>query len=462
MLEAVDIARLISSRELSATDVLEDCLGRIEQINPRLNAIVTLDAARARARAREADIATGRGESWGPLHGVPFTLKDSHTTAGVRTTVGHPSLESHVPDSDGTVAARLRAAGAILVGKTNVPPFLMSAQTENAVFGRTVNPWNVERTCGGSSGGAVAAVASGLVPFDVGSDMSGSIRFPASYCGVYGLKPTAHRVPITGHIPPPPGVPRLDRMLGAVGPIARSAEDLGLVMSVLVGADWRDVESPPSAWRQEAAPDVRKLRIAYLPVFEGVPTSASVTRTVERVARALADAGAHVECRDPGFSKASLDQVWRECFALFGPVFAELTGAGLPVAAPDGPRPALADWVRALDRRDALIVAIDDVLREFDAFLCPAAISTAPPVAPPRSPIPVDGELVDSRFVDHYSYAFNLTGSPALTVPAAVADDGLPVGVQLVGRRFGDEHLIAVASTLAGVIGGFRAPPAVA
>ena len=455
---ASELARSILTRELSASEVMDAHLSRIERLNPSLNAIVTQDAEGARRQARAADEALGRGESWGPLHGVPFTLKDAHLTKGMRTTVGHPSLD-HVPSEDGSVAARLKAAGAILVGKTNVPPFLMSAQTNNPIFGLTRNPWNLERTAGGSSGGAASAVAAGLVPFDIGSDMSGSIRMPAHFNGVFGFKPTANRLPQTGHIPPPPGMPRPDRMMACVGPLARSVEDLGLITRILAGPDGVDLEVPPVPWQEAPARELSSLRIAYLSRFPGVPTARAVSERVERFAGELQGAGAHVEERPPGFTIEALNEVWRDYFRLLSSVFGALTGASLPIPAAEGPPATALDWVKVLSRRDTLIVALAGLLSDFDAFLSPVSISTAFPHGPPRTPIPVDGEPIESRFVDHYVYPFSFTGNPAVVVPVGLADDGLPVGIQLVGRRWGDERLLAVAQAVAELSGGFRPPP---
>jgi amidase len=459
-LTATDMARAIRARELTACDVVEALLGRIASENPRLNAIVTLDVAGAHERAHAADQALARGELWGPLHGVPFTLKDSHATAGMRTTVGHAAFEHHVPVEDGAVAARLKAAGGILLGKTNVPPLLMSAQTDNPIFGRTSNPWDVTRTPGGSSGGAGAAVAAGLVPFDIGSDMSGSIRIPASYCGVFGLKPSANRVPSTGHIPPPPGAPRVDRFLAASGPLARSVQDLDLIMRVLAGPDGRDGEVAPLPWRDVAPRAARSLRIAYLPALPDVPTAREVSATIARVVEALAREGAHVEERDPGFTAPALNEVWRAFLPVFTSAMVELSGIALSTGAKESPPPSLTDWLRVLDRRDAVVAAADAQLSQFDAFLSPATISTAFPHRPPRTPIPVDDVQVESRFVDHYLYPWSFTGHPALVLPAGLGADGLPIGVQLVARRWDDEKLLAIASAVVDVIGGFRAPPA--
>jgi amidase len=454
----VQLAAHIRSRNVSPVEVVDALLARIERVNPKVNAIITLDAEAARTRAEAAEEALMRDELWGPLHGVPFSLKDCHSTAGMRTTVGHPSFAEYVPAEDGTVAARCKAAGGILLGKTNVPPMLMRAQTQNELFGRTNNPFDLTRTAGGSSGGSAAAVAAKLVPFDIGSDMSGSIRIPSHFCGVFGFKPTAHRVPLTGHIPPLPGVPPPERLLPHIGPIARSAEDLALLGEVLAGPDGRDIHVPPVPWR--ALPELRisTLKIAYQSSFVGVPTAAAIVARVDRLAAELAGAGAHVEERMPGFSVEQLNAVWRDYFALLARVIAELGGPKLPVAPPEGLQPTLGNWTRVLARHEELVSAVDSVLRQFDAFLCPASITTAFPHSRPGTPIPVDGVAVESRYIDHYLYPFNFTGCPCVVIPAGLSEEGLPIGVQLVGRRWSDEHLLGVARTLSELTGGYREP----
>jgi amidase len=335
----------------------------------------------------------------------------------------------------------------------------MSAQTQNPIFGRTNNPWNLGRTVGGSSGGSAAAVAAGLSPFDVGSDLTGSIRMPAHYCGVFGLKPTAHRFPITGHIWPAPGAMRFDRLMCTIGPLARSIEDLKLVASILAGPDGLDVDVAPVAWRPHPRLEPASLRVAFLPASPGVPTSRSVRITVERVALELERAGARVEERTPGFTIDEMNQVWVDYFALFSSTTLSLFATSLPVQPTQHSSGTLFEWARVLGRRDDLVIAIDSLLSEFDAFLCPAGIGTAFPHSAPGSKIPVDGVEVESRFVDYYTYPFSFTGSPAVVVPAAIADDGLPIGVQLVGKRWADERLLAVADVLIELTGGFRPPP---
>src|SRR5215831_4773917 len=237
------LAAAIRTREVSATEVLQAHLAQIARENPALNAVITLDGDGAEERAREADAALARGEIWGPLHGVPFTLKDAHSTAEMRTTTGFPPLD-HVPKVDSTVTARLKGAGGILLGKTNVAMMLADYQTTNPIFGRTNNPWNVERTPGGSSGGAAAALAAGMTPFEIGTDLSASIRIPAHFCGVCGLKPTEQRVPLTGLIP---GLttPRSVRIMSCIGPMTRTVEDLALLYSIIAGPDGRDIEVQP-------------------------------------------------------------------------------------------------------------------------------------------------------------------------------------------------------------------------
>jgi amidase len=456
---ALDVAAAIRRREVSSTEVVRAELAHIEANNPRINAIITLDAERALEQAAAADARITAGEALGPLHGVPFTLKDAHETAGLRTTVGAPPLADHVPAKDGTVAARLKAAGAVLLGKTNVPPFLMSAQTNNPLFGRTSNPWDVSRTCGGSSGGSAAAVAAGLACFDIGSDASGSIRIPAHFCGVFGLKPTAHRIPNTGHIPPPPGVPRPDRILATPGPLARSVADLAVLLGVLAGPDGIDTEVPPVPVREIPRTELRGLRVGFRTVFPGVPTSSAVRAVVERAVRDLSRAGAQVYERDPAFTTDELNAVWVDYMRAFASIIAEtVPGVELPLLPKDVPKASAADMTRILSRRDALVTRLDALFDDLDVYLTPASICTAFEHSPPRSPIPIDGTLVESRFIDHYLYPFSFTGNPAVVVPAGLAGDGLPAGVQLVGRRWHDERLLGVAQAVTEVLGGFARP----
>ncbi|MGH7897682.1 MAG: amidase family protein, partial [Candidatus Binatia bacterium] len=293
---AIELAAALRRREVGSRELLDHYLDRVERLNPALNAIVTLDVERARRRADEADRALARGEARGPLHGLPMTVKDTFETAGLRTTAGAPVLSEHVPATDATAVARLGAAGAVIFGKTNTPLFAGDAQTYNAIFGVTNNPWDRTRSPGGSSGGSAAAVAAGLTSVELGSDIGGSIRNPAHYSGVYGLKPTHGLIPTRGHIPGPPGtLAEVD--LGVMGPLARSAGDLEALLDVLAGPD----EAQAIAWRLELPPPrrraLRDYRVAAWFDDPFCPVDSEVRGRLEATAEALAKAGARVDDR---------------------------------------------------------------------------------------------------------------------------------------------------------------------
>jgi amidase len=411
---------------------------------------VTLDAERARARAAEADQAAARGEWWGPLHGVPFTLKDAHATAGVRTTSGFPPLAGHVPPADGTVAARLKAAGGILMGKTNVPVLLGDpGQTNNPIFGRTNNPWNLERTPGGSSGGAAAAVAAGLTPFDIGTDLSGSVRIPAHFCGVFGLKPTEHRVSLAGllpGLPPPPSV----RIMTCIGPLARTVDDLALLYALLAGPDGQDTDVPPLP--VEAGPELalKSLRVAVAPTFPGLPAAGEMRQAITALGQQLGGLGAVVDeaalpARDVGQDLASA-----------GELISMMLGAFQPQP---GQAPAtLAQYLQALGRRDESILAWEKFFDDWDVLLCPPAMTSAFPHCETGAPLRVDGQAQVSWMINGHTTLFNYTGQPAVVLPRGLDREGLPMGVQLVGRRWGEARLLAAARAVSEVSGPFRRP----
>jgi amidase len=447
------LAALIRERALSSVEVIEAHLARIAQRNPVLNAVVTLDAEGALRQARAVDAMLARDEQYArsrPLHGVPLTLKDCHATAGMRTTSGHPPLADYVPEEDGTIAARLRAAGAIVLGKTNVSQLLADGQSNNPVFGRTLNPWNPERTPGGSSGGAAAAVAAGMTPLEIGSDIGGSIRMPSHCCGIYGLKPTEGRVSNVGHIPDLPGHPRTTRVMNAIGPMARGIDDLTLAFGVIAGPDGRDLDvSPvPLAPVPEVAPS--QLRIAWAGAFPGLPLAADIRAAIERVALVLADAGAAVEETLPEVSfdqqlavRARLREVVR-----------------MLLEQPAGGPPTALDYLTALHERDAIIRVWEAFFERWDALLCPVMMTTAFPHCERDGSVPVDGVAYPYALIPDYCRPFNLTGHPVVTVPIGLDRDGLPIGMQVVGRRWGDERLLGVARAVDTLIGPFAARPA--
>jgi amidase len=446
---ATQLAAAIRAGDISAAESLEAHLAQIAAHNPALNAVITLDAEHAHARAREADAARARGEVWGPLHGVPFTLKDAHATAGLRTTTGSPALD-HVPQEDSTVTARLKQAGGILVGKTNVAMMLGDpAQSMNPLFGRTNNPWNVARTPGGSSGGAAAAVASGMTPFDIGTDLSGSIRIPAHFCGLFGLKPTEHRVSLAGLIPglpPPPSV----RTMSCIGPMARTVEDLALLYAIIAGPDGRDTDVPPVPVDTPPELALAHLRIAVAPTFPGFPVAAEIRAAVESLAEQLRSGGATVETAPLPMLDFSQE------LASAGALIGMMIGAFQPED--DTAPTTLAHYLGALHRRDLSMSAWEQFFDMWDVLVCPPSMLTAFPHCEPGAPLQVDSREIDYWQVSSHSTLFNYTGHPAVVLPYTLDHDGLPIGVQLIGRRWDDARLLGIAQAISKVTGAFRRP----
>jgi amidase len=472
---ATEIATAIRLRRVSALEVLELYLRRIEKFNPALNAICTLDEKGARARAREADAARDRGELWGPLHGVPMTIKDALETAGLRTTGGYPPLANHVPKRDATAVARLRAAGAILVGKTNVPPLSADGRADNPIFGRTNNPWNLERTPGGSTGGGAAAVAAGLSAFDVGSDLAASVRVPAHWCGLFGLKPTEGRVPNTGHIPELPGTTHALRHMNTLGPLARSVDDLATLLKVIAGPDDTDWETAPAPLDDTPAPRLSSLKLAWCTRFAGETPSRETVQAIEGLMKKLAAAGCEArEAAPPAFDFEDAWETWAEIViaervvtqgeAARERVEKLRTSLGeLPVArgAAKGARAGVAEYMTALTRRDRLISALEAFFRGCDAWLCPVAYGPAIGHVPFGTPVDVDERKVPYFLATTaFTSPFNLTGHPAVVLPLAITREGLPIGVQVLGRRWSEPALLALASQLSLLTGAFRPPPA--
>jgi amidase len=483
-LTATELANLIRDRRVSSQEVLEAHLSHIATYNPSVNAIVTLDEKGARQRAKEADDALARGEIWGPLHGVPVTIKDVFETEGLRTTGSFRPLANYVPKQDATVVARLRKAGAIIMGKTNTPEMAGDEQTNSPLFGRTNNPWNLERTPGGSSGGSAAAIASGMSPLDIGSDIGGSVRNPAHFCGVFSLKPSDYRVPFTGHIPPPPGSKGrgLLRYFLTPGPLARSVEDLRLALTIIAGPDEREWEVPPVPLATSPTQNLRDLRFAWSDDF-GVPVAAEIRTALADLTTELTQLGCHVErCDPPEFDFAEALQVYGELkeaaltvrsSPLHLPRFiwralseqipnSNPTGRGLLRGAGTN----LQGYAKALSQRDVFIARMERFLADWDAWLCPVAALPAYPHLQSRNPIEqlratveVDGQKIPYILATSmYTGIFNLTGNPVVVLPLSQTREGLPIGLQVVGRRWNDMDLLAVAQALSEVTGLFQAP----
>ena len=405
---------------------------------------MSLDIDAARRQAAAADAALARGDRVGPLHGVPLTLKDGHDVAGLRTTIGTERFD-RVADEDGTVAARLRAAGAIIIGHTNVAPFLADYQSANAIFGRTSNPWNLGRA---PPADRVAAPRQrwrpGMTPLEIGSDLGGSIRLPAHFCGVYGLKPTEHRVPMTGFFRLPPGVPRTVRILSCLGPLARDLDDLALALSIVAGPDGVDTEVPPVPLADEPVPRLADLRIALRADGPGRRRGPLAERTKSSAWRASRRARAH------GSKSGCRRAIGTPRTALFGELVAAITS--------ERSDKDLAWYFAALDQRDRLAAIWDRFFADFDALLMPPAMTTAFPHCEPGAPLNVDG-IPAAYFGQGALLAMgNLTGLPALAAPAGQDDEGLPIGVQMVGPRWSEMRLLRHLSSPGSGGGAARVP----
>lgn len=435
---AHELASAIRERRVSATEVCEAYLAQIAKHNPTLNAVVTLDEAGARRRAREADAALDRGEVWGPLHGVPITLKDVWDAAGLRCTVGSGSLANRVATKDAPMMARLKAAGAVLLGKTNCELF------PDNPFGLTNNPWDLARTPGTSSSGAVAALAAGLTALDIGSDLGGSITIPAHYCGVCGMRPTERRIP-PGPIAVDP-IPLWRNLMLVPGPIARSVADLRLALRLIAGPDGQDSDVPPVPWRDVPQMNMRDLRIAWVPTLPGLPVAPDIRAAIERLVSELERQGACVEEMLPAVDLAAQAQLGDQLFGILVSTFAT-------------PPATLRDYLTALHQRDTFIAAWERFFDTWDAFLYPAQIMTAPLQADVGKPTTIAGQLVNPYEGLRVSSLSPATGHPTVVIPLAKDSAGLPIGVQLMGRRWDDERLLAIAELVATITDGFQRPP---
>jgi amidase len=477
---ATRLASAIRAREVSSREVLDHLLSRVEQHNPDLNAVVALDVDRAREDAARRDAETARGESVGPLHGVPLTIKDVWETAGLVTTSGAPALKDHVPVRDAESVARLRRAGAVVFGKTNVPLYAADVQSANEVYGRTNNPWALDRTPGGSSGGAAAAVAAGLTPIELGSDIGGSIRNPAHFCGIHGFKPSWGVVPQQGHIPGPPGsLGETD--VSCPGPLARSVEDLSLVFDAIVGpapADagaWR-LELPPADAGSDRDTGVRGLRLALVPGDPDLPVNAATTDRLRAFADRLADAGAIVEERPLPVSGRESFALWQELvlpiigLTLPDEVYQQLAAAAVGATGDDPASRGLRglvttyrDWARADQARLHAMARWQALFTEVDAVLAPVMPTEAFPHDTERSTVDrnldVDGESVWYGLATGWCGSSGVVRLPVVTLPTGLTPGGLPVGVQVIGPHLHDLRLLALADRLDAVAAELHRPP---
>jgi len=456
-----EITQEIRSKKISPVEIVELHLRRIEALQPKLNAFVHLDSEGAREQARAAESSVLRGAQLGPLHGVPLTIKSCMDVAGWPCPAGSLLRKDYVANQDAPLVSRWKAAGAILLGNTNTPEFLMAYETDNRLTGKTSNPWNLAHSAGGSSGGEAAAIAAGCSAGGVGSDGGGSIRVPAHFCGICGLKPTPGRVPATGHFPPGAGA---FSWIGVVGPMARTIADVRLLFEVIAGPDPGDALSAPVPSRAYREGELRGMRIGILE-SDALGIATAETRTaVERAAKSVGERDFTVEpFRLDGLDRA-LDLWW----FFFGPVIGNLIRQSVagreahisPMlleylsCTTSGNSITLDQFTKACTDRDLLRAEILRQMRDTPVLLSPVSISPAFRHGQGNYH-PGTGYRDTMRF----SQWLNLTGFPGASVPVGVSSEGLPIGVQVIGRPFEDELVLAVAEALEQARGPWQAPP---
>ncbi|HEX7629269.1 MAG TPA: amidase [Candidatus Methylomirabilis sp.] len=458
-LSAIDLADLIRRKQVSPVEVVEALLGRIELVNPRLNAYCTVTADAARTAARAAEAAVLRGDPLGPLCGVPFSVKDLVITRGVRTAFGSRIYEHHIPDEDAPVVERLCAAGAIMVGKTTTPEFGWKGATDSPLTGISRNPWDLTKTPGGSSGGAAAAVAAGLAPLAVGTDGGGSIRIPASFCGVFGLKPTCGLVPVY----PTPNTGTLSH----VGPMTRTVRDAALMLQVLAGPDDRDPLSFPATgtdFTSGLETGVRGVRVAWSPTFGYARVAPEVRALAEAAARRFQDLGCQVEEVERVF--ADPDPIWAPLFyagvaARLEPFLAEWRDRidpGLLEVVEEGNRLSGVELIKASFARAAFYQEVRQFFQRYDLLLSPT-LAVPPFAAGAERPPDYPGGSRLSWVA--FTYPFNLTGHPAATVPCGFTAEGLPIGLQIVAGRLQDRLVLRASAAFEAAVPWAGKRPAV-
>lgn len=460
LLPAVRQLELLRAGEIAIAEVAEAYIARIELLNPHLNVFADFDAERVRAQARamaQAKSATG------PLHGLPVTVKSSIATAGYRCEIGSLLNKGDVPSEDAVVVARLRAAGALILGTTNCPEFLMAYETANLLHGRVCNPWDLERSPGGSSGGEAAAIAAGISAAGLGSDSGGSVRVPAHFTGICALKPTPGRIPGRGHLPPCVGP---FSTLGAIGPMARTMQDVALMFRTLAGQDREDPASPPVAMRTPSMTDLRSNTVGYFEDDGHAPVTQETRAAVQAAASALRDAGFRVAPFRPRTLEPLRKLWWTffvQCGAMFyepairgkrkqlSPIFSEF----LNIAEGAGPLTAT-DLLNAWAELDLLRARMLEEMRDYSVLLCPVA--SIPAFRHGERAWTIDGQRVEYLDAVRYTQWFNALACPAAVVPAGQSSEGLPIGVQIVARPFEDETALGVASIVDEAF-GYKTPP---
>jgi amidase len=481
-----ELSRRIHARELTSRELTRSLLEQIDRHNPRINAICIMDSHAARLQADTADMALARGEDSGVLHGIPFTVKDSYATKGMRTSYANPQFRKHIPNFDATMVVRLKKAGGILLGKTNLPMFAFDWQS--TFWGTTNNPYNEGRGVGGSSGGSAAALASGFTPMEIGSDIGGSLRIPAHFCGVVGFRPTEGSLSDFGHITPPTS-PKMLRSMITVGPMARSVDDVKMLLELLWGYDDNMWQNPPMPLKNSPegiifpnTASLHGLRIAYSPTIGEYNVSRDTERVFAEMLQRLRESGSVLTEIAPAdlHTRRGAD----EALDVWGRLMAMETLTELPPFIPKLPLKAIVatylytqfrggarslmegvfhsprGFARVMDRRDAIIQATERFYDNYDVWITPSAAHTAYPHVRTGTPHEIDGTTVSyTDAIAPFACATVIQATPIVTVPMGMSSDGLPISVQVHGKRWQDWRLLTIAEEIEKLGQGF-VPPA--
>lgn len=446
--DATELARLIRTKELSPVEVVEAHLGRIAAVNPKVNAVVTLMGEAALKEAKAAEKAVLNGDVLGPLHGVPFSIKDALDTAGVLTQRGSKLFAGNIPDRDATSVARFKAAGGIALMKTNLPEFSAWTETDNLVTGRSNNPWNLERTPGGSSGGESAAIAAGMSPIGIGSDVAISVRGPAAFTGIAALKATHGRIPYTGHYP------TVISRWWHVGPMARTVRDVALGYSILKGPDGIDgyAVHPRNSDSGDTNNAGRPIRVGWVSDAAFGPVDPEITAAVKAAAAQLADLGCEVEEVTLPFLGDPLATLMTVVYGEIVPYVkalaagreSELHEIGKGIVGMENP--SFSDFLAAEAKAEALRSAFAGYFQKYDVLLCPVNPMTATPHG--AQELVVNGEKVSWMHVMRATSPFNVTGLPALSVPYGLSSESLPINIQLVAKWLDEATILRLGALL--------------
>ena len=474
---AHEILEKIKQREVSSLEVLESFLAQVEKVNPTINAIVALDIERAKEKAIEADNKINLKSKLGPLHGLPMTIKDAFEVEGIVSTGGNPAWKDNIPKRNAEAVQRLVDAGAIIFGKTNVPFLSSDLQSFNKIYGTTNNPWDLERTPGGSSGGSAAALAAGMTPLELGSDIGGSIRVPAHFCGLYGHKPSYNIISEVGHMPPPPGSILTGNGLSVAGPLARSPEDLEIALDVLVSAQEQDSQAWKVKLPKARTKKITELKIAVWPDEPYAEADNEITNLIKDTAKDLKHAGAKVETVDLPISFEEIDKIYslllnplmlagspKETFETLAKLNESLDPNDISELAKVARGSVLkhADWVLVNAMRQNMRQKWREFFNKFDVILCPTCIT--PAFKHNHNPVH-ERKLTINGKDDEYLRATLWAGPavsaglPSTNVPIGMSSNNLPISMQITGPYLEDKTCLEVAKVVRNIRGGFKIPP---